>query len=691
MVVKMMRWSPWPPQATTTKRFQVKAKILRIEGFEGDEGKVLMADMIWKGHKSGGLVSLRKREKQERRNVSIGRLVLGEDGGRFVEFGDEFENVCGFSVLHKDHSFNAWDVSISILYGPEAEELSAIGTVSINLAEIALEVQKDETGSEIQRKLAIPLHVAAVVSDALLYISFSFIEIRILHGSPESIEEDSFLRRVTSYVSSSRRMKKKKSPGDETDNGSYGSVSERFTADEDESDLCETEDSPDDELGPTQPNQLGYSSIASAANRILAETVEETSVYYASRGSNSSVETSSVTQLASSLRSEARSELPPKGGFLSWKKRRLSFRSGKRKEEPLIKKGNCDEGGDDIDMIRRQLSSSSDESASSTAKNGEVTLPEKQWPESDFGEEDFKVGSWEEKELISRDGQVKLKACVFSASIDQRSESAAGAGACTALVAVIADWLQSNQGAMPTRSELDSLIREGSLEWRKLCENKAYRDLFPDNHFDLETVLQARIRPITVIPEKSFIGFFEPESFEFLHGAMSFDQIWDEIMNNVGDVEPRVYIVSWNDHFFLLKTDADACYIIDTLGERLFEGCNQAYILKFDNEARMYNSLEKETDGQSEDLTKEKVGKGVGMVIGGEDKGDKGNGELICSGRECCREFIKRFLAAIPLRELEMEVKKGTVSNILLHHRLQIEFHYSTPSRASMTETIDDN
>ncbi|KAE8700904.1 hypothetical protein F3Y22_tig00110551pilonHSYRG00122 [Hibiscus syriacus] len=29
---------------------------------------------------------------------------------------------------------------------------------------------------------------------------------------------------------------------------------------------------------------------------------------------------------------------------------------------------------------------------------------------------------------------------------------------------------------MPIKSQFDSLIREGSLEWRSLCENESYRD-----------------------------------------------------------------------------------------------------------------------------------------------------------------------------------------------------------------------
>lgn len=51
-----------------------------------------------------------------------------------------------------------------------------------------------------------------------------------------------------------------------------------------------------------------------------------------------------------------------KRSLLSWRKRKLSFRSPKAKGEPLLKKGNGEEGGDDIDFDRRQLSS--DESLS---------------------------------------------------------------------------------------------------------------------------------------------------------------------------------------------------------------------------------------------------------------------------------------------------------------------------------------
>lgn len=51
-----------------------------------------------------------------------------------------------------------------------------------------------------------------------------------------------------------------------------------------------------------------------------------------------------------------------KFNILSWKKRKLSFKSPKPKGEPLLKKHYGEEGGDDIDYDRRQLSSSDESS-----------------------------------------------------------------------------------------------------------------------------------------------------------------------------------------------------------------------------------------------------------------------------------------------------------------------------------------
>lgn len=49
-----------------------------------------------------------------------------------------------------------------------------------------------------------------------------------------------------------------------------------------------------------------------------------------------------------------------KRSILSWKKNGLSFKTRKTKVEPLLKKANAAEGGDDIDFDRRQLSSLGD-------------------------------------------------------------------------------------------------------------------------------------------------------------------------------------------------------------------------------------------------------------------------------------------------------------------------------------------
>lgn len=52
----------------------------------------------------------------------------------------------------------------------------------------------------------------------------------------------------------------------------------------------------------------------------------------------------------------------PKHRFLSWRKRKLGFRSTRPKGEPLLKKDCRDEGGDDIDFDRRQVTSSDESS-----------------------------------------------------------------------------------------------------------------------------------------------------------------------------------------------------------------------------------------------------------------------------------------------------------------------------------------
>jgi len=303
---------------------------------------------------------------------------------------------------------------------------------------------------------------------------------------------------------------------------------------------------------------------------------------------------------------------------------------------PLLNK-ESEDGGDDIDNDRRLQTK---------------VLPEESLQPLGFEDENrFEVGKWEEKKIVSRDGEMELHAEVFFASIDQRSDKAAGGGACSVLATTIAHWLHDNPKSMPLRCQLDELVHEGSSEWRRLCENENHREKFSDQHFDLETVLEARVRPLGVVTGKSYIGFFSlgdaVTSSEFLQGAMSFDSVWSEIVSSGEGTEERVYIASWNDHFFVMKVERDVIHLIDTLGERLFEGCNQAYILKFGEESAVHRR------GAPADCEKIK-------------------------GKDCCKEYIKGFLAAVPLRELQHDIDRGVVEEALMHRRLQIEFHHTT-------------
>ncbi|XP_041019930.1 uncharacterized protein LOC121261569 isoform X1 [Juglans microcarpa x Juglans regia] len=430
--------------------------------------------------------------------------------------------------------------------------------------------------------------------------------------------------------------------------------------------FVEVRDSPDSQrIGPNSAESVKEdllfakvkdltSSFQKKQKPRVSSSDSEESAVFDSEGSRESITTSYssnatlIPELESFPNSETQLSRGRKRGFFSWKRRRLSFGPGQRKGEPLTP--------------------SAPRKADAVLRTSEIL---------DFEDDSCITSNWEVKEVASRDGQTKLKTKVYFASFDQRSEQASGESACAALVTVIAHWLHSHQH-MPTTSQFDSLIIEGSSEWRNLCNNETYIRSFPDKHFDLDTVLEANLRPLSVLPDKSFIGFFCPQKFEFLKEAMSFGEIWKKINRKAQlDNEPSVYIVSWNDHFFVLKVEADAYYIIDSLGERLFEGCNQAYILKFDRSSLMYGTRGKEKVGSEE-------------MVGGDSGDHKGESDqkIICRGKECCKEFVKRFLAAITLRELEEEKEKSAVSNYPLHRRLQIEFHLcSSPSSSATSST----
>ncbi|OMO90818.1 hypothetical protein COLO4_18860 [Corchorus olitorius] len=553
----------WSSPRSAMKRLHVKLKPLKLEGLsrridddEEDDKRMVMVEMVWKGPKSAGsMVPFIKSSSKHKRNRSSERIV--RNNGEPIEWDDEFESLCDFSVMSKDRGFCSWDVSLNVLHGKNGEKMSKLavaGKVPMNLSEFVSELEC----SEIERKLPITLNVDGAVIEATLLISVSFAEVRgssdtagVVQSSAESNKEDGFFKKVKGLT----RQKNKKEKVHQLS-------------------LCDSDES------------LVFDSDGLHGN--MSTTTSESSCCSGELSLGPELESSKSlgTQLEPTTNQKQMIRL------FSWKKRRLSFRSFSRKKiEPLV--------------------------------NSESNINE-----SDVSVVDSKDGNcWEVKELVSRDGQSRLKSNVFFASFDQRSEKAAGESACTAMVAVVAHWLHSNQDIMPTRLEFDSLITEGSLEWRKLCDNVAYTKSFPDKHFDLETVLKAAVRPITVLQDKTFTGFFSPEKFDCLKGAMSFDEIWNEIDSNRNDhgFEPRVYIISWNDHFFVLKVESNAYYIIDSLGERLFEGCNQAYILKFDDSSVMHGKAATAQAKQESSNLQE-----TGEKATQQTKEEEANEEMIC-------------------------------------------------------------
>ncbi|TKY74734.1 hypothetical protein E2542_SST03497 [Spatholobus suberectus] len=568
--------------------------------------------------------------------------------------GWDARDLCGFHLLLKDGSLDVCDMAFHVLYGEggageSKAKMTVVGKVEMSVAVAELLVREEKktqskSHHHFQRRLPIKLRVNGLCIEATLLVSMRLLKLRDSNG--DSASAGRFENRVQSqkkrgimetvmYLTS--LGKKNNSKFDESEQTS--------PYDSDSSPVFDSDDSSNESSTSSGSSKSG--GIHNARSPL---------------GNGSERFTTSETKTRSSL-----SQLPRNRSLNGW-----NFKTATNKQEtptsssapftvcPLItskgliiiainKTNVCHFFG----RLTKQL------------VNALVNLLQKSDKLSPQLYHKGGARSWECREISSRDGQAKLKTNVFFASFDQRSEQASGESACSVLVALIAHWLHSNHG-MPTRAQFDRLITQGSSEWRRLCNSDHYSKLFPDKHFDLETIIEANLRPLVVLPQKSYTGFFSPDKFQCLKGAMSFDEIWDEIKSKVGDQEPRIYIVSWNDHFFVLKVEADACYIIDSFGERLFEGCQRAFILKFDESSVMYGKTDK---------AKEVPSKGMSCAKSGESR------EIICSGKECCKEFIKRFLAAIPLWQLVKEEKKW--SGPFLHRQLQIDFHYSSSSSSS--------
>ncbi|CAI5467610.1 unnamed protein product [Closterium sp. Yama58-4] len=171
--------------------------------------------------------------------------------------------------------------------------------------------------------------------------------------------------------------------------------------------------------------------------------------------------------------------------------------------EPLLHKAYGEEGGDEIDWDRRKALEAEQEhplyklpleeqQAASAGEAEASAVSPSAWSVRELFGDEFRVGQWERRQVVSRDGTARLCAPVFLATVDQCHATAAGEGACALLVAHIAAWVHAHgEGTLPGQAELDDLIRAGSADWRRLRALSDFHQRFPDGHFDLDTVLAA--------------------------------------------------------------------------------------------------------------------------------------------------------------------------------------------------------
>ena len=214
------------------------------------------------------------------------------------------------------------------------------------------------------------------------------------------------------------------------------------------------------------------------------------------------------------------------------------------------------------------------------------------------------------------------------------------AGAAEALSTPIDTVVDASETIPAPRFVMDGIIAGAAREWRALCRDEALVARFPDRHLDLDTAVrfhtpfsaEAEAIAATVVrhgggegerattsarasayasfrvpasirlhPGDSFVGFLAPPGVS-RGDSPTIDALADAappiraIVDELAAMAPATFVVSWNDHFFVLRfaresrvgPDGDdelAAYAYDSLGERLCEGCKRAYVLRFDAES----------------------------------------------------------------------------------------------------------
>ncbi|PHT80761.1 hypothetical protein T459_13776 [Capsicum annuum] len=431
----------------------------------------LRVEIKWKGSSKGISLNLGSFNRRSVKKNFTKEECLKEDEG-IVEWNEEFLSVCKFSGW-KDGVFQPWEVVFTVINGTSKgpnQKVPVLSSAALNLVDFALVAGDKQEGIEI----FVPLEVSVGIFKSCLSLcvretkTHAFCLRSCIPAATISEPWKGFvdrqkwggslkvgLRKVKFLKALSFRRHKKAYHAEEGSN-SDGRNSVR-SEDPDYVYPVDTNSLDEDSVGESEKGKedtsvqksfsyeaLIYAKYAggSFCSNTSGSSSDEDLVHY-----NHHISDTKHKYPEDKTAANQSAEQSSKCSLLSWRKRKLSFKYPKTKGEPLLNKHYGADGANDIGFDRQQLCSSNE--SSSRWHKSEETSP---ISVSKFGDESFAVGSWEQKEIISLDGQMKLQTQIFFASIDQRSERAVGESTCTALVAVIADWFHCNPEDMPINS-----------------------------------------------------------------------------------------------------------------------------------------------------------------------------------------------------------------------------------------------
>ena len=204
-----------------------------------------------------------------------------------------------------------------------------------------------------------------------------------------------------------------------------------------------------------------------------------------------------------------------------------------------------------------------------------------------------------------------LQAELFFGSIDQRSADAGGSSACACTAVALASWLEQHPSSLPVAHagmELDDLVRQGCADWRELRAQGDASAAFPDGHFDLDTVLEAPNVRLRAVPGATFVAFVRPppdllqaagpqaaEALEgLLGGAPALSDALAAAQREAKPHAPATAVLSLMDHHCCVRLESSGeCVLLDTLGERLYEANDKAFIMRFASSHDLTSFLER--------------------------------------------------------------------------------------------------